>query len=68
MIRIASLSALLLLALPSLLLPVSAQPNNAPPGTVCVTPTFWCWAVRPGPPGAPCACQTSNGWVQGVLR
>ena len=68
MVRTASLCTLLLLALLPLRLPVWAQPNNAPPGTVCVTPTFWCRAVRPGPPGAPCACQTANGWVQGVLK
>ena len=68
MVRTASRCTLLLLALLPLRLPVSAQPNNAPPGTVCVTPTFWCRAVRPGPPRAPCACQASNRWVQGVLR
>lgn len=47
---------------------VSAQPANAPPGTICVTPTFWCPAARPGPPGSPCSCQTASGWVAGVLR
>lgn len=49
--------------------PAAAQvPTNAPPGTICVTPQSWCRAVQPGPPGAPCACQTANGWVQGVLK
>ncbi len=60
-----------LLALPLAmvwLVEVSAQPVNAPPGTVCVTPQGWCWAVRPGPPGAPCACQTIQGWLTGLLR
>jgi hypothetical protein len=51
----------------SLLLPASAQPE-APPGSICVTPQNWCRAVRPGPPGAPCACQAPNGWIQGNLR
>jgi len=53
----------------SLLEPVAAQaPPKAPPGTICVTPQGWCPAVKPGPPGGPCACQTSNGWIQGVLK
>lgn len=52
----------------ALLTEVSAQPANAPPGTICVTPTFWCRAARPGPPGSPCSCQTASGWVAGVLR
>lgn len=47
---------------------LAAPPANAPPGTICVTPVGWCQAVKPGPPGAPCACQGPNGWVQGRLR
>lgn len=58
-----------MLAAALLLAPVSAQsPDGRPPGTTCVTPAGWCPAVQPGPPGAPCACQTPNGWVQGKLR
>lgn len=38
-----------------------------PPGTVCYTPQFWRWAQPPGPPGYPCACSTSYGYVPGVL-
>lgn len=68
MTRIEPWFACALLATLTALTPASAQPTNAPPGTVCATPTFWCWAVRPGPPGAPCACRTDNGWVQGLLR
>lgn len=37
------------------------------PGTVCFTPTFWCWALQPGPPGSPCACPVQNGYVNGTL-
>ncbi len=37
------------------------------PGTVCLTPYFWCWATAPGEPGAPCVCVTSSGPVEGVL-
>ncbi|MDP3086567.1 MAG: hypothetical protein Q8N44_23095 [Rubrivivax sp.] len=47
---------------------MATPPANAPPGTICVTPAGWCHAVKPGPPGAPCACQGPNGWVQGRLR
>ena len=46
----------------------AAPPPNAPPGTICVTPKGWCKAVKPGPPGAPCACPTASGWVQGALK
>ena len=53
----------------TLLFVISVVPSAlAQPGTTCVVPGGWCSAVQPGPPGAPCACQTSNGWVQGVLR
>ncbi len=62
-------AALALLILTTLFVPASAQaPPNAPPGTICVTPQGWCPAVKPGPPGAPCACQTPNGWIQGSLK
>jgi hypothetical protein len=37
------------------------------PGTVCLTPAFWCWADPPGAPGAPCQCWTASGAVAGVL-
>jgi hypothetical protein len=62
--------ALALMMLISLLMPAAAAgpPPNAPPGTICVTPQGWCPAVKPGPPGAPCACQTASGWVQGSLK
>jgi len=61
---------LALMILISLPMPAAAAgpPPNAPPGTVCVTPQGWCPAVKRGPPGAPCACQTANGWVQGSLK
>ena len=61
--------ALAMLGGMSLLPPASAQvPTNAARGTICVTQTFWCRAVRPGPPRGECACPTSRGWVKGVLR
>ena len=37
------------------------------PGYVCYTPTFWCWAQPPGPPGSPCICYAYNGPVWGTL-
>ena len=42
-----------------------AQVPPHPVGAICFTPLFWCWAQSPGPAGAPCACQTPTGWVQG---
>jgi hypothetical protein len=62
--------ALSLLVLMSLLASAEAAgpPADAPPGTICVTPAGWCRAVKPGPPGAPCACQTDKGWVPGSLK
>jgi hypothetical protein len=53
------------LVLGSMTADAQVPPHN--PGTVCATPTFWCWAPRPGPPGAQCACPTPYGWVPGVL-
>jgi|OM-RGC.v1.035912868 hypothetical protein len=41
----------------------AAQVPPHPPGTICFTPKFWCWAATPGRPGEPCAC----GDVPGVL-
>jgi hypothetical protein len=70
MSRIKRQFTLALLIVTSLLVPAAAAPppTDAPPGTICVTPQGWCPAVKPGPPGAPCACQTANGWVQGLLK
>ena len=61
---------LALMMLIPLLMPAAAAgpPTNAPPGTICITPKGWCPAVKPGPSGAPCACQTPQGWVQGSLK
>jgi hypothetical protein len=36
------------------------------PGTICLTPQFWCWAQPPGPPGSPCVCPSAFGLVGGV--
>lgn len=62
--------ALAVLIVISLLVPAAAQapPANAPPGTICFTHQGWCPAVKRGPSGAPCACQTATGWVQGRLN
>jgi hypothetical protein len=68
---------MLLSRLPALIIVpflVSATPHSAAaqvpphtPGTVCLTPTTWCWANTPGAPGKPCVCLTSGGYVQGIL-
>ena len=36
------------------------------PGTICYTPSFWCWAQPPGPPGSPCVCMSNYGFAEGV--
>ena len=61
---------LALMMLVPLLMPAAAAgpPAGAAPGTICITPKGWCPAVKPGPPGAPCACQTPEGWIQGSLK
>ena len=41
-------------------------PPPHPPGTICFTPRFWCWAQPPGPPNTSCGCPSPQGWVQGV--
>lgn len=46
-------------------LKAQVPPHN--PGTICVTPQFWCWAQPPGPPGGTCFCATGGGPVQGRL-
>jgi len=48
---------------------VHAQSQGAPPhppGTICFTPRFWCWANPPGPPGSPCSCPSPTGAVAGL--
>lgn len=44
-----------------------AQVPPHQPGTICFTPTFWCCANPPGPPGNPCGCPGPYGFVSGVL-
>ena len=51
----------------SMTTPALAQVPPHAPGTICFTPSFWCWAQWPGPPGAPCGCPGPYGFVQGWL-
>ena len=44
-----------------------AQAPAHRPGTICLTPQFWCWAQPPGRPGTPCFCQTPFSRVRGTL-
>lgn len=44
-----------------------AQVPPHAPGTICLTPSFWCWASPPGPPGGACWCPSPYGWVAGRL-
>lgn len=48
----------------------TVSPVQAAVPSACVTPNFWCRAVRPGPVGsigAPCACPSAKGWINGKL-
>jgi hypothetical protein len=44
-----------------------AQVPSHPPGTICFTQTFWCWANPPGPAGTRCTCPSPYGPIPGVL-
>ena len=44
-----------------------AQVPPHQPGTICFTPSFWCWMQRPGIPGQTCLCATQWGQVRGVI-
>jgi hypothetical protein len=59
---------LIVLVIVGVQLPASAQVPPHTPGSICVTPHFWCWAAFPGRPGMACTCKTQSGWVRGVLR
>lgn len=57
------LAALSLLGTPMAL----AQVPPHAPGTICFTPSFWCWASTKGNPGEPCTCPSPYGPVAGRL-
>ena len=44
-----------------------AQVPRHPPGSICITPSRWCWHYPPGRPGADCFCSTPYGNVKGKL-
>lgn len=62
--------AILLIGSALMALTHSARAQVPPhiPGTICFTPTFWCWANPPGPPGYPCGCPSPYGYVAGYLN
>jgi hypothetical protein len=63
------LAALLFSVLLSAILQVRialAQVPPHPPGTICFTQSFWCWAQPPGPPNTACVCTTPNGVFPGI--
>jgi hypothetical protein len=45
---------------------LSAQVPPHYPGSVCLTPTFWCFLQPPLPPGSRCFCATPSGAFPGV--
>ena len=62
---VATVAAILLLLLSSSDEARAQAPPHAP-GTVCLTPQFWCWAQPPGKPGTRCFCLTPLGRVGGI--
>jgi hypothetical protein len=60
---LAAAAAVVLVGLLASASQASVPPHR--PGTVCYTPTFWCWAKPPGPPGSQCTCPTARGLVRG---
>ncbi len=66
-VRVAQTAAAAL-ALASLV--VTASRASVPPhtpGTICYTPTGWCWAKPPGPAGSKCRCPgPANSPVEGI--
>jgi hypothetical protein len=44
-----------------------AQVPPHQPGTICFTPSFWCWMQYPGIPGRPCFCPSPWGPVAGYI-
>jgi hypothetical protein len=66
-LKIAALCAIVVSAsLTGLALAQAQVPPHAP-GTICFTPSFWCWAQWPGAPGGPCGCPSPYGYVPGWL-
>jgi hypothetical protein len=46
---------------------LSAQVPPHYPGTVCLTPSFWCGLQSPLPVGSRCFCFTPSGAIAGVV-
>ncbi len=42
-----------------------AQVPEHQPGSICATPSFWCWAQIWGSVGGLCYCGTAGGSVAG---
>jgi hypothetical protein len=61
------LSAWLLVTAAFLAPEAIAQVPKHPPGSICFTPKFWCWASPTGKAGNPCSCPTPYGPVRGTL-
>jgi len=64
------LIAMLLWLVPSTVIAPLAQAQVPPhlPGTICVTPKFWCWVSPPGQVNQPCSCPSPYGPVAGVYQ
>jgi len=60
---VATAALIAALAVPAAL---AAQVPPHYPGTVCLTPTFWCWLQPPAPLGSRCYCMTPSGAFPGV--
>ena len=48
---------------PNLALAQGLPPH--PPGSICLTPYFWCWMNGQYPIGSPCGCPSPQGMIGG---
>jgi len=65
MMRLLVFAVIVFLCLAGAVLAQGQVPQHYP-GTICFTPSFWCWA-SPGKPGTPCTCPSPRGLVHGYL-
>jgi hypothetical protein len=65
---IAAIGLILLLSVVNVRQIFAQSPPPHLPGTICVTPQFWCWAQPAGSVGSPCLCLGPKGAVSGFLR
>ena len=63
--RVVTCGAVLVAALAQTETQAQVPPHQ--PGTICFTPSFWCWMQFPGIPGQSCYCMTQWGPAGGII-